>query len=380
MDQFSEWGGAQLCLRDVLSEARRRGWQAEVMAPGDGPLLSFARECGFEAHEIPLARYTNGRKSLRDFLRFGADIPGAASAVRRAALRMGADMIYANGPRVLPAIPRNDVPLVFHSHSLLNKPYSRMIARACLRRPQVKVLASSQFVAKPLTAMLGCDAVRFVYNGVPDLRLGRRNFGERGVRVGILGRIAPEKGHLDFVKAASALRAVRPDIQFAVIGASLFSDPDYERSILALGNAVGVEFCGWTDDISGALSRFDILAVPSATQEATPRVIVEAMSAGTPVVAYPSGGILELIQSGRTGILTDAPTADALARAILLLIDDPGLRARLSENGRREWTSRFTVERFQHEICDFVEAFATRGGRFVEPALKSAGDRESVQR
>ena len=71
LDQFSAFGGAQLCLRDVLAEVRRRGWEAEVMAPGNGPLLAFARDCGFDAGTLPLAEYSSSRKAASDWWGFG---------------------------------------------------------------------------------------------------------------------------------------------------------------------------------------------------------------------------------------------------------------------------------------------------------------------
>jgi len=74
VDQFSDLGGAQLCLRDVLLEAHSLGWQAEVMAPGAGPLLDFARGLGFPVQRVPIARYSNGAKTTSDILRLGVDV------------------------------------------------------------------------------------------------------------------------------------------------------------------------------------------------------------------------------------------------------------------------------------------------------------------
>src|SRR5207302_1443635 len=160
-----------ICLRDVLLQVRCRGWEAEVLAPGDGPLLDFARTCGFGADRLPLARYRNGSKSARDLLRFGLDIPQAALALRRAVHRTCAELIYVNGPRLLPAAWGARIPVVFHSHSIVDKRYALAIAGWCLRHTQATVLAASQFVARPLTSVLGRNSIHVIYNGVPDLRL-----------------------------------------------------------------------------------------------------------------------------------------------------------------------------------------------------------------
>ena len=103
LDQFSDFGGAQLCLRDVLEEVSRLGWQAEVMAPGTGPLLDFARERGFAVQVLPLTRYSNGSKTTSDVLRFGVDMARSAGVLRHVLQERPADLVYVNGPRILPA-------------------------------------------------------------------------------------------------------------------------------------------------------------------------------------------------------------------------------------------------------------------------------------
>ena len=186
------------------------------------------------------------------------------------------------------------------------------------------------------------------------------------MRVGILGRISPEKGHLDFIMAARRL-ADREQIRFIVVGATLFSGPEYERSVRERGACEGVEFHGWTDQPASALHELDVLAVPSASAEASPRVIMEALSAGTVVVAYPSGGIPELIQNGHNGLLTEASTGEALAKSIQILAANPRLRDSLAENGRKTWQTRFTVERFQREVCDEMTALSASAARYESP-------------
>ena len=83
LDQFSDLGGAQLCLRDVLEEVSRLGWQAEVMAPGAGPLLDFARERGFAAQRLPAHPLRQRPQDRCGCLRFGVDMARSARTLRR---------------------------------------------------------------------------------------------------------------------------------------------------------------------------------------------------------------------------------------------------------------------------------------------------------
>ncbi len=105
LDQFSEFGGAQIGLREVLDEVVRRGWQAEVMAPLSegtrGPLHQTCTELGISSHILPLVGYANGHKTPIDVMRYGVDSLRAASAIRHAARRLKPDLLYVNGPRAL---------------------------------------------------------------------------------------------------------------------------------------------------------------------------------------------------------------------------------------------------------------------------------------
>jgi glycosyltransferase involved in cell wall biosynthesis len=278
----------------------------------------------------------------------------AALAIRDIARRHRPDLVYCNGPRVLPAAAAAGLPLVFHAHSFLDKSYSRRIAQTCLRRSDATVIACSRFVG----ASTGASGFATIYNGVAEQGYVARPRRRPAVRIGIIGRIAPEKGHLDFVRAAKACPSCAPfpeSVGFSIFGAGLFSDPTYEAAVRSEAAGASVEFRGWTDNVPEALHEIDILAVPSAAIDATPRVVLEAFSAGTPVVAYPSGGIPELIRDGDTGLLTARPDHRSLIESIDRLLTNPELAAKLSANARREWEMRFRVERLRRDICDLLE-------------------------
>ena len=339
VDQFADPGGAQLCLKDVMAEAYRRGWTTLLARPGDGLPPS-------------IASYANGRKSWHDCCAFPVDTMRAAKSIRRMARENRIDLVYVNGPRVLPAAAIAGVPVVFHAHSYLAEGYSRAITRLCLRRTRAKVLAASEFVARPLREMTCGSTIYVIYNGVADQNFCARAFDSRVLTIGIVGRIAPEKGQLDFICAARDIAPFFPETRFVIVGAPLFSGTEYEAEVRREALTVGVKIDGWKNNISEALHAIDILAVPSAAIESTPRVIPEGMSAGTPVVAYPSGGIPELIRPGQTGMLTTGRNPEALRAAIFDLMTNREQMRWISVNGRREWEERFQSRRFVRDVCD----------------------------
>jgi glycosyltransferase involved in cell wall biosynthesis len=102
--------------------------------------------------------------------------------------------------------------------------------------------------------------------------------------------------------------------------------------------------------VSQTLHDLDVLVVPSAGHDASPRVILEAFSAGTCVVSYPSGGIPELLRDGYSGLLAESSSPEELALLVRTLAANPELRGRLAVNGRQEWKTRFRVERFRTDV------------------------------
>jgi glycosyltransferase involved in cell wall biosynthesis len=355
LDQFSDPGGAQLCLRDLAPEIARRGWSATFLAPGDGAIRESLEKYGIRSERLPgIGSYSNGRKTIRDVARYAAGIPRAILGARR--LCRSPDLVYVNGPRVLPMSMIFGCPIIFHSHNLLEKGYARAIAASCLRFRRVEVIAASGFVARAVSGLIAADRMRVMYSGVPDVGFIAKRVRGEVARIGIIGRIAPEKGHLDLIQAVKLLAAQGQRIEVVIYGISMFSAAGYEARVRTEVAGISVRFAGWVQDVSAALHEIDVLAVPSSAIEAAARVIMEALSAGTPVVAYPSGGIPELICDGRTGLLTEYPTPSSLARSIGRLLTDPELAARLAEAGRREWEARFQVERYRREVCDFFES------------------------
>jgi glycosyltransferase involved in cell wall biosynthesis len=361
LDQFSEPGGAQLCLRDVMRECRRRNWSPFFMAPGEGELFDLCESAGIPSFRIPLGPYRSGSKTMSDTVRYAGDTLRAAAAIRRVVREHAIDLVYVNGPRLLPAASLAPAALIFHAHSLPEKSYARRISALAAKR--ALVIAASQSVAQAF------PRARVIYNGVDDIGYVPRPLAGRAMTVGIIGRISPEKGHWHFIRAARVL----PEVRFIVFGAALFSNAEYERQIRAEAAGTSVEFRGWTTNIAEALHEIDILAVPSSSVEVTPRVIMEAFSAGTPVVAHPFGGIPELVRHLETGLLTED-----LAGGIQTLLGDQELMSRCSRKARQEWSRRFRLERFQTDIANLIAGVRAKQRGHSKTSAAIAGKHNRV--
>ncbi len=351
LDQFSDPGGAQRCLLDLLPAIRAMGWNALVGLPGDGEIFASVRELGFET-----ARITCG--SSANPARFAAGTPVLARQIRALVREIRADLVYVNGPRLLPgaALGRPRVPVVFHSHSLVPEGAMRQVAGACLRRLDARVIGSCRFVADQWHRFVPPGKVRVIYNGVagPDRAVAR----PRVPRIGCVGRMAPEKGQLAFVAAARRIHGAIGECRFVIHGAALFGEPAaqaYEAEVRAAAEGLPVEFAGWTNDVYGALAELDVLLVPSAAQEATTRVILEAFAAGVPVIAFASGGIGEVITPGHDGFL--ANTVEEMAVQALDVVRRPD--SGLAERARETWRTRFPLERYQCQVISALQEISS---------------------
>lgn len=367
LDQFSDLGGGQRMLLDLLEALKARGWEAAVGLPGDGPLSRRVRAMGIEVFPIPCGRYASGRKSAGDLWRFAIEVPRMARRNRELLREFAPDLVYINGPRLLPAaaMAAIDKPVMFHAHIGVAQRVARWVAGVSLRVLQPHVVAVCQNVANSWQPFIPGEPIRVIYNGVAGPGREITRTGSAPPTIGCVGRIAKEKGQREFLAAALEIRAAIPGARFVIAGAALFGDraaESYERTVRLAAAGLPVEFTGWVDDVYSVMSRLDLLIVPSLWDEPNPRVILEAFAAGVPVLALRAGGIPEIIEDGRTGFLCDDPGGLA-PRAIQLLTSDRSVLSELAEAALERWRREFTVDSWQQRmIAEMESCVAVRAG------------------
>jgi glycosyltransferase involved in cell wall biosynthesis len=357
LDQFAQLGGGQLCLLDLLPAFRENGWEVQVLAPGEGEYSTRLRALDFKVAQLHLAPLSSGRKTFLDQLSYLRSMVRMSGQLRRVLKEWPPDLLYVNGPRVLPAAARvsrqDGIPLVFHAHHRLPEGSALRLVRSALNASKASVIACSSYVASSLSPQVARNRIRVIYNGVSDQQVCPRAVSAIH-NVGIIGRIDPEKGQLDFIRAVRRVVARFPQIQFHVIGSPQFSPPAYADQVLKESEGLPVRFHGWRHDISEALRSLDLVVVSSPYTEAAPRVILEAFSAGVPVLAYALGGIPEIINDNRTGFLT-TPTPEGLASRLSEVLEwDPGALSLIAQHARSAWQERFHIDRWRALVCDCV--------------------------
>ena len=367
LDQFSELGGGQQALLDSVDAVQQNGCDPHVLVPGRGPLVEALQSRHVRIGDIPCGPYNSGHKSAADFLRFARDIRRQVCILRDWIGRASIGLIYVNGPRLLPAAAlaaRREVPVVLHLHNHLHGS-ALWLTRWSLGWTSPTVIACSNSVVKPLGRYIDERKLHVIPNGVRDAGYRERDFDRRGcfrigVRIGMIGRIAREKGQLEFVNAVALLKDEFPLARFVICGAPLFqAGRDYFDEVRLRARDLPVEFVGWQEDVSGVLSELDLLVVPSL-EEGMGRIVLEAFSAGVPVVASPAGGIPEAVVDGATGFLTREFSACALAARIReALTSDPETMRQIARNARQAWAQSYTIRAYQKNITNLLETLAT---------------------
>jgi glycosyltransferase involved in cell wall biosynthesis len=174
----------------------------------------------------------------------------------------------------------------------------------------------------------------------------------------VVARLTPWKGHQTLLDAFRRVLDDEPDARLLVIGDAGFWTDDYtadlHRQAEDLGCAEAVYWLGFREDIPQLLALTDVMVLPSK-DEPFGIVLVEAMAAGKPVIATRTGGPLDIVTEGVTGLLVEAGDAGQLADAILQLLGDPERAAAMGRAGRKRAEEHFDISRVLTQLYDVYD-------------------------
>jgi glycosyltransferase involved in cell wall biosynthesis len=183
-----------------------------------------------------------------------------------------------------------------------------------------------------------------------------------GVVVLMVSRVMRSKGVLDFAAAARQAREVDPRIRFLLVGPE---DTDSVDALTAAELAAlrdSVTWLGPRTDIADVLRAADVFVFPSFYREGVPRVLLEAASAGLPLIAADVPGSRDVVQDGVNGYLVPPQRPDAIADAVLRLAGSPDLRRELGARSRERALAVFDLSLVTARIESiYHELLAARG-------------------
>ncbi|MDF2143382.1 glycosyltransferase family 4 protein [Knoellia sp. p5-6-4] len=335
---FDVPGGVQFHVRDLAEHLIGQGHHVSVLAPADDdtPLPGYVESVG---RTVPV-RY-NGSVAR---VNFG---PVTAARVGRWVDRGEFDVIHLHEP-VTPSISllalwASEGPVVatFHTSNIRSR---AMQAAYPLLRPSLEKIAGriavSEDARRTVTTHVGGDAV-VIPNGVNVERFANATprpewrGSDAAPTLAFLGRIdEPRKGLHVLAAAMPGVLAAHPGARLLVVGPG---DADAARQRMTPQVAAATEFLGAVSDPDKAalLASVDLYIAPHTGGESFGIVLVEAMSAGAPVVASDLPAFLRVLDGGRAGATFRGEDATALTQEIVRLTGDAAARAALAEAGRR---------------------------------------------
>jgi glycosyltransferase involved in cell wall biosynthesis len=263
------------------------------------------------------------------------------------------------------------VPVVIaHEHWSTKASREVWVDRALYRlsdRILVPSAASKEMVMR--TERIPAGRIDVVYNGVDTAIFAHSEKREEvrselhipadAILLGIVGRLSEEKGGVDFlIRAVARLCKTKPNLRLLVVGDGPLRG---NLEALAAESAPGgaIIFTGTRNDVAHLLSAMDLFVLPSLN-EALPIVVLEAMAAGLPVIATRVGGVPEIVDHEKTGLLVEPGSEGALYSALEHLICDADLREHLARAGRARVASDFTIERMVERIEGLYEELLTK--------------------
>ena len=369
--QWDVPGGVQYHVRDLAETLRALGHHVEVLTPAEreesltDPWITFA------GRTVPVP-YNGSMASVQ----FG---PVSAARVRRWLREGHFDVVHVHDPAppstglLVCMIATGPIVATFHAATVRSKWLAAWgpVVRPWLEKISGRI-AVSDFARRLQVEHLGGDAV-IIPNGVhvpafaegPTLPGAAR--GVDGPTIGFLGRYdEPRKGLPVLLAAMRTVVAEHPGARLLIAGRG---DPDALREAVGEDLRPSVALLGELSEADKAafLRSVDVYCAPNLLGESFGVVLIEAMSAGAPIVASDLDAFARVLEDGAAGVLVRRGDSAALARALSDLLGDPARRAELSAAGR-EAAAAYDWQVVARRVLAVYETVAAPGAGEVTAA------------
>ncbi|MDO9391027.1 MAG: glycosyltransferase family 4 protein [bacterium] len=375
-DHSPVFGGAEQSLFSVLP-ALKSPIVPVLLASQDSILKKKAQSHNISFRTIKLsprlASLSRGRLAgnvLNPFL--WIDITKAKKALVEAVQKEEADLVYANTLKaaIILGLCRKKVklPIVWHVRVIVSGPSSVLLGLAG-RISQPKLIAVSRAVAAQPALKFSAIAPKVIHNGIDQEKwvfASRQQKPEEiknklGVKpgeslIGVFGQLSAWKGQEHSIKALAHLKRRGFLCKLLLAGDAIFAEKGYPEHLKELAGSLNVSgeiiFSGWLENTAPYMAAADIIVHTPVKPEPFGRVLIEAMALGKPVVSVKSGGIPEIIDHGRSGLLLE--NHGELPFVLEKLLCQPAQAKVLGDEARRQVQSRFNLSDTVSKISDFL--------------------------
>ncbi|MBU0994026.1 MAG: glycosyltransferase family 4 protein [Proteobacteria bacterium] len=350
-----ECGGAEKSLLDLLAGLDRARFEPYLVTSRHGELADAATKQQVPVYTIPMD--FNGKfNKLNGLLR-------ASRHLARLLCKHRFELIHANTLHAgyTAVLSRTGLPLIWHLRDL-EYPF---IGRKTAAFADLLIANSGATANMFPKHWKDKGRVKVIYNGIdpiffkmikPSGFLHRALGIKQGLPlVGLVGRLSPWKGQEDLIQAAPL---VKEKAHFLIIGGQPFignkNDLGFPEKLAKMTNALNisdrVHFLGHRQDVNRVMAELTLLVHPSKKPEPFGRDIAEAFALGLPVIGSAEGGVLEIIDDGKNGLLFPPGSPHALAKAIDQLLGAPETARSMGRKGRQKALECFTADQHARQI------------------------------
>ena len=343
----STYGGALVDLLNIVSHLDKTRYAASVLLSGGNEPLPMFQRLAVETTRLPLPAFRKG-KSI-PFL------PGAVLRLRRLLRSKQIALVHVNDAddAAIAALACRlaGIPCVVHVRSEM---VPRKFKKLRLQWADLLIAVSEGVRRKAIQGGLPQEKVVTLYSGI-DLKRAKAAGNGQEVRraygiapetlvIGSVANIAPIKGYEFLIRAVAKARQAILDLACLSLGAD---DHGLREGLERLGQSLGLNgrlhFVGFQADVLPYLDAMDLFVLASV-EEGYGIVLLEAMARGIPVVATAVSGPCEIVEDGQTGLLVPPKDPDAMAKALVELLKDPGRRARMGRQGQARVETVFSLD------------------------------------
>lgn len=385
-------GGAQVHVQNLVARLDPARFDVEVITLSEGPAVRRLRAQGTPVHVVDAEDDSTAHDAVLEQLRgrppqvvhnhmFRAELIGTRAALSLAEL--GAPRPYVVGT-VHSSRVRSET-----DRELLRRLTSSMDRLIAVSRSIVAKLVAEGRTAAPVELIYnGVDLERYEYTEACCTLPEEYGFAEGTPLVGAVARLEPEKGQATLIEAWPSVLEEVPEARLLIIGEGTQRQllEAQAESLGLLGEAcsgdrcVGtrgvrpgakVLFTGLRDDVPAVTAALDVAVLPSY-REAQGLAILEAMALRRPVVATRVGGVPEMVEHEKTGLLVAPHDAPALAAAIVRLLTDHPLADTLARAGHDLAHARFSLGAMVSAVSAIYEEGAAVVASRTEEARTAA--------
>lgn len=354
-------GGGEISLLTLVRELNREKYEPIIAVPDKGNMWEKAEELGAKpmvldipglGNPLALASFAYQARRFATFLKKENIALVHANTNTRKFIFSGLAAKMAGVPCVCHVrVMDSDG---FYEKIVLSL-FDRVIANSDATAGKFMKFKGSE--KKVITVHNAVDLENFQPGPSSDEIRASLGAGPEDILVCIVGFIHEFKGHKYFIEAAGKLRDNR-HLKFAIIGNGPLMDECVSMS-REFGLEGSVRFAGLRNDVPDIMRSMDILAL-SSIAEHFGRVLIEAMACGKPVIGTRAGGVPEIIEEGKTGLMVPPKDSDALATAIAALAKDKNMRDSMGAQGAKTAVERFSAQRHAASIQRIYETLLSQ--------------------